>query len=314
MNRIAILLAGALLAGTLSAQETAPREKARSFTFVQNEPGAVFSANPDLMFQREALPGQVEFFSTEVAAAGETITGAPYSATAVTETTQTLADGNHIVNKSSGLVARDSQGRTRRETLLHRIGPLSVDAPKTFFINDPVTHTQYVITGNEGTKIARNEQSWKSNPALEKLTAEQGVVHERKIVTNGVVQDRTIVIKPGAEEKSADLSKAIKQEDLGTQTIEGVSAQGRRDTITIPAGQIGNERPIEIVTEIWTSPELHTVVLRKHSDPRSGETVFRLTNISRSEPDPSLFQPPAGVKFRTGQTFEFKHESGQPKE
>lgn len=314
MNRIAILLAGALLAGTIVAQESAPKEKNRTFTFVQNDPITVFSPGPDFMFQREALPGQVEFFSTELAVAGETITGAPYTATAVTETTQTLADGNRIVNKNSGLVARDSQGRTRRETSLHRIGPLAVDAPKTFFINDPTTHTQYVITGNEGSKIVKNEQSWKSNPQIQKLITEQGVVHDRKIESNGAVQERTIVIKPGADEKWVDVSKALKHEDLGTQTIEGVSAEGRRDTITIPAGQIGNDRPIEIVTEIWTSPELHTVVLRKHSDPRIGETVFRLTNISRSEPDPSLFQPPAGVKFRTEQMLELKHEAGQPKE
>jgi hypothetical protein len=123
-----------------------------------------------------------------------------------------------------------------------------------------------------------------------------------------------IVTKPGGDDKSVDLSKVLKHEDLGTQTIEGVSAEGRRDTITIPAGQIGNERPIEIVTEIWTSPELHTVVLRKHSDPRIGETVFRLTNISRSEPDPSLFQPPAGARIRNEQMLEFKHEQAQPKE
>jgi hypothetical protein len=310
MNRIAILLAGALLlAGTLAAQETAPREKIRTFTFTQGEPVTVFSPNVDMMFQRDRLPEQVEFFSTELMIAGEVITGAPYSATAVTETTQTLADGNRIVNKTSGLVARDSQGRTRRETMLHRIGPLAVDSPKTYFINDPVTHTQYVVTGNEATKIVRNSESWNVGPPI---------ITQRRIEENGVVRELTIDKKRASGEKTPvgnwEEVRQVKHEELGMQTIEGVSAQGKRETVTIPAGQIGNERPIEIVTEIWTSPELHTVVLRKHSDPRLGETVFRLTDIKRNEPDASLFQPPAGAKIRTEQMFEFKREPAPPKD
>ena len=308
MNRVAMLLASALLlAGTVAAQETAPREKVRTFTLSQGEPMTFFSAGPDMMFQNEALP-KIEFFSTELAG-GEVITGAPYSATAVTETTQALADGNRIVNKSSGLVARDSQGRTHREITLHRIGPLAVDSPKTYFINDPVTHTQYVITGNEGTKTIRNEQSWKQGPPIitSRRLEENGQVHESMIVTKRKLGEK------GTAENS-ELSNQVKHEDLGTQTIEGVSAEGKRNTITIPAGQIGNERPIEIVNEIWTSPELHTVILRKHSDPRMGETVFRLTNISRNEPDASLFQPPAGAKIRTEQMLELKREMAQPKD
>jgi hypothetical protein len=309
MNRVVILWAGTLLlAGTVAAQDTAPRDKVRTFTFSQGEPMTFFSAGPDFMFQSEAVP-KVEFFSTELAG-GEVITGAPYTATAITETTQTLADGNRIVNKNSGLVARDSQGRTRRELTLNRIGPLAVDAPKTFFINDPASHTQYVITGNEATKTIRNEGNL--NPGTPIITSrrieENGQVHESTMVTGRVLAEKV------AGAHSEDQSRQVKHEDLGTQTIEGVSAQGRRDTVTIPAGQIGNEQPIEIVTEIWTSPELHTVVLRKHSDPRVGETVFRLTNISRAEPDASLFQPPAGTKIKTEQMMEFKRERAQPKD
>ena len=89
---------------------------------------------------------------------------------------------------------------------------------------------------------------------------------------------------------------AAKTEALGRQTIEGVQAEGRRTTMTIPAGQAGNELPIHIVTEIWYSPELQTTVLSRHSDPRSGETVTRLTNISRSEPARTLFEAPADYK------------------
>jgi hypothetical protein len=94
-----------------------------------------------------------------------------------------------------------------------------------------------------------------------------------------------------------------------------VSAEGKRETVTIPAGQIGNERAIEIVSETWFSPELHTMVLRKHSDPRVGETVFRLTEIKRAEPDASLFQPPAGAKTRVEPLIELhRREMAPPKE
>ena len=87
-------------------------------------------------------------------------------------------------------------------------------------------------------------------------------------------------------------------ESLGSQTIEGVVAV--RTTRTIPAGQVGNDRPISIVTEIWTSPDLKTIVSSKRNDPRMGEQTFRLTNIVRAEPDPSLFTAPADFKLIDG--------------
>ena len=88
----------------------------------------------------------------------------------------------------------------------------------------------------------------------------------------------------------------VKHESLGTQTIEGVTAEGTRDTRTIPAGAIGNERPIVITSETWTSPDLQMVVLSKRNDPRFGETVYKLTKITRGEPDPALFQAPGNLK------------------
>ena len=124
MNRIVILLVSALLlAGSAVAQESAPREKVRRLTITQDEPMIAMQGGPaNMMFQHERLAGgEISFFSAEMAGAGETITAAPYTATATTESTQVLADGNRIVNKTSSFVARDSQGRTRRETDLHRI-------------------------------------------------------------------------------------------------------------------------------------------------------------------------------------------------
>ena len=77
------------------------------------------------------------------------------------------------------------------------------------------------------------------------------------------------------------------------QTIEGVAAEGTRTITTIPAGQIGNERDINIVSERWMSPDLGVLVMSKRSDPRMGETVYKLTNVNRSEPAHSLFEVPA---------------------
>ena len=96
-------------------------------------------------------------------------------------------------------------------------------------------------------------------------------------------------------------------EDLGTQTMEGLQVTGVRTTRTIPAGEIGNEKPIVIVTEVWTSPDLKTVVYSKRSDPRMGEQIFKLTNITRAEPDASLFIVPADFRVTDGpQNFIYK--------
>jgi hypothetical protein len=88
-------------------------------------------------------------------------------------------------------------------------------------------------------------------------------------------------------------------ESLGKQNIEGVEAEGTRSTVTFPAGTFGNERPISIVSERWYSPELQTVVMTKHSDPRFGETNYRLTNINRSEPARTLFEVPSDYTLKT---------------
>src|SRR5882724_6172382 len=309
MNRIAVLLMGAiLLAGSASAQESAQREKVRSFTLTQEGPMSVMPPTFNMMFQRDRMPeGEISFFSAEMAGAGETVTAAPYTATATTESTQILGDGNRIVNKTSAFVARDSQGRTRREADLHRIGTLPVNSPKTVFINDPTTHTQYIFSpGGEATKVIRSEGSWKEGPQIIDLRG----TRERR------VKDKVFVTTQSMREtqQSKESNEQIKHEDLGTQTIEGLSAQGKRETVTIPAGQIGNERPIEIVTETWFSPELHTMVLRKHSDPRLGETTYRLTEIKRNEPDASLFQPPAGTKVSVEPMLELHKEIAPSKE
>jgi len=90
----------------------------------------------------------------------------------------------------------------------------------------------------------------------------------------------------------------INREELGTQIVEGVAASGTRTTTTIPAGAIGNEQPLLIVSEQWFAPELKVLVMTRHNDPRTGETTYRLTNITQTEPARSLFEVPPDYTLR----------------
>jgi hypothetical protein len=102
-------------------------------------------------------------------------------------------------------------------------------------------------------------------------------------------------------------------ENLGTQTLEGVEATGTRTTVTIPAGAIGNDKAISIVSERWLSPELQVVLMSTHRDPRFGETTYRLTGIARGEPDKSLFEVPSDYTIREGppDTMRFRRAPGR---
>jgi hypothetical protein len=215
------------------------------------------------------------------------VKGAPYQAEAVTEVVQTLADGNRIVRKTSAAVYRDGEGRSRREGHLAAIGPLvGGDGPRSVFLDDPVAGTRYHLDLEERVayklpgvpSVAAGERSPHPHPH----GAHERFVFKRKIGPNAKV----------VSERPA----AGKSESLGTQVIEGVEAEGTRTRTVIPAGEIGNEREIEIVSERWYSPELQVVVSSRHSDPRLGETSYRLQNISRGEPDKALFEVPAGFK------------------
>jgi hypothetical protein len=97
-------------------------------------------------------------------------------------------------------------------------------------------------------------------------------------------------------EQQQPLRYESKREDLGTRTIAGVDAHGIRHTETIPAGAEGNELPLVIVSETWTSRELNLVVLGMRDDPRRGKTTFEVEELTQGEPDPSLFAPPEGYK------------------
>ena len=236
------------------------------------------------------------------------VLGAPYSATITNESIQTLVDGNRLVETSTGTTARDSQGRTRQDTALPAIGNLSAaNAPHLIFIHDPVAQTSYTLNLTEKTA--------EKMPALPPLaggtTGAPGATVTMRVVEGNraplpppdAMSTATGTSAPGVFFEKLLITSEQDQgntEDLGSQTMEGVLVNGVRTTHTIPAGQIGNERPITIVTEVWTSPDLKTVVYSKRSDPRMGEQTFRLTNIVRTEPSPSLFTVPADFKIVDG--------------
>ena len=250
----------------------------------------------NVMFQSAGPAGAMAWGFEKGPAA--VVKGAPYSATMNNESIQTLADGNRIVQTSTGTVLRDSQGRTRQDAALPAIGNLSAaSAPHLVFIQDPVAGTSYTLNLTDKT-------AWK-NPTLPAGKGAPGASVGSStffIHTEGGMPPLPPPPPMLAETKrlAGDEQTEANTESLGSQTMEGVAANGVRTTRTIPAGQVGNDRPISIVTEVWTSTDLKTIVSSKRNDPRMGEQTFRLTNIVRSEPDPSLFTVPPDFKIIDG--------------
>jgi hypothetical protein len=250
------------------------------------------------------------------------VSGAPYSADITVEMDQTLADGTHITQTMTGSTERDSQGRTRQDAPLPKIGNLAAEnPPHIIFIMDPVAQVAYTLnlTDKTAQKMPMSSGAGPGPmPGIAIMTrgaavpdgaappgapgpGEGGPVF---IQSSGVAAGSGggLMPPPIILQKSviAGDSSDVKTEDLGSQTMQGLEVTGTRTTRTIPAGQIGNDRPISIVTEVWTSPDLKTIVYSKRSDPRMGEQTFKLRNITLGDPDPSLFTVPADFKVVEG--------------
>ncbi len=240
------------------------------------------------------------------------VTGAPYSAEQVREHTQTLGDGTRIHTENTVKLYRDGQGRVRRET------------PEMISIYDPVAGVGYTLnpktmTGSKmhvsvSTKTGPNSVSWTA-------TASSSDGHTVQMINGTKTETHTVVgsgegkgagvgvatIVPDGNigyafstitgDKTVVFNKNANAESLGTEMKEGVNATGERRTETIAAGQIGNDRPIQVVNEHWYSPDLQMDIMTTHIDPRSGEDTMRVINIQRGEPDPSLFAPSAGYQI-----------------
>jgi len=290
-----------MIAGAVSALMTggafAQERHDMVFTQALPAPPPGVAAGGDVMYATQGMAvgggigGTVQFLSTEMSFEGAVVKGAPYSAEAVTETTQVLSDGNRITRKTSASLYRDSEGRTRREHSLPAIGPWATSGtpPVNIFINDPVSGVNYILDSNSKTarkvgvaNFTRATSAMKAGLST-RMSAVQGI--QSSGVQSGLSFERTEAVRVAAPQS--------KEEKLPSQLIEGVQAEGTRTTVTIPVGEVGNERPIDIVSERWYSPELKTVVMSKNKDPRMGETVYTLKGLQRAEPSRSLFEVPA---------------------
>jgi len=202
------------------------------------------------------------------------ITGHPYSARR-TVTTKRPAGTKVLVF----LLWRDDQGRTRDEQIQR-----SPEGGEIRIINvaDP---------------IARQQLSWTEGPRIEKEVFVTPISNPVQMVDH----------VPGSDLTPAQRAQAIAQkrnpnmtgEQLGPANINGVEATGLRTFTVIPAGTEGNEHELKRVHESWRSPELGDVIVRSiMEDPRTGTTDIELTEINRSNPAPSLFEPPPGYRVK----------------
>jgi hypothetical protein len=219
------------------------------------------------------------------------VKGAPFCATVTTEHTQPFADGNRIHSTDSSSVCRDSEGRTRREATLNLMGAGSQNAAKLITINDPVAGVRYTL--DPDNKIAHKSNLMSLPPGA----PAPGVKEKRAIVLQN--QDGPQVLSSNVFYKSAaaDSGDAPAREDLGTQSINGIRATGTRMTTTIPAGKMGNEKPMTITSERWYSSDLKATVSTRHNDPWAGELKTEFTSVTPGEPDASLFTIPSDYKI-----------------
>lgn len=254
-------------------------------------------------------PVEIGFQAFSAVVPGKVVKGAPYSALATTEMTQQLSDGNQINHKATSNVYRDSQGRTRREEDFGGVVLLTINGKQSHsvvFISDPVSGSDYILEPEN--KIARKMPSLPADGVTTARffgTAGGGAaVHVSGSGSSGmqVSAVKGVRVSGSPDVESVQIAEnpdeQVSPESLGQQTIEGVVADGKRITRTIPAGAMGNQRPITTVTEEWVSRDLQVVVLSTTKDPRMGETTYRLTNIQRVEPSATLFSVPTDYTVR----------------
>lgn len=286
-----------------------------------------------VMFAAVALhaqePSTFKFeVQTRVPLETRTVKNAPYSAEVVTDHMQQLADGNRIVEHSSGRVYRDREGRVRREedrpsgnpgiSIIDPVAGVSysLDPERRIAWKTPAQTGIAIMNKLDAAKVEmakveaelkrRAEQESGAVGAVLEMRQKEEAARKRSAETMTVESGGGIVTlkrSPGGGEQH-------KEEGLPSRTMEGVRVEGRRMTTTIAAGAIGNEWPITIVSEEWTSPDLQVLVLTDRKDPRAGDSSYRLQRIVRGEPSATLFQVPPDYEVReTGiRRFEYQRE------
>ncbi|WP_263372972.1 hypothetical protein [Granulicella aggregans] len=206
-----------------------------------------------------------------------TIPRSPYTAHYKITRTQKLSDGNVIRNESTEISAVDSQGRQMTATT--GALPFGGDSLRTtIFVFDPIarTHTVWSSPGHQVTVGSMPE------PGASRICTASSTDADPN--TKGVRSERP---KPVFEA-------------LGTDTIQGIEARGRRITTTYPAGEIGNQYPLVTTSEVWTAtaPALSGMIVRETSDdPRTGTRSKELVSYEQGDPDAAIFQPPASYEI-----------------
>jgi hypothetical protein len=187
------------------------------------------------------------------------VKGAPYSGEGITTVKLTMYDGTKMERTVTAKFFRDSQGRVRREQTVLGLEVLDPDKDVRAIVTiiDPVGDAIYTLIPGSKTVTRLSMSTIRNAPSPPPSPSSQ-----------------------------------IRRENLGSKDIDGITAVGQRMTTTIPMGQVGNDRPIEIVDERWESPVLKVLLRSLHHDPRTGDVEYVLTKISRAEPDASLFNVP----------------------
>ena len=287
-----------------------------------------------------AFGGQIDIIRHQGDVPGPVVKGKPYSAKSITESTQTLADGNRITQRNESTIYRDSDGRTRREQTLAGVGPWQAGEPMTTInIHDPVADKTYML--DPAARTARElrpfrmafagAQGLAGTTSLDAVDIEAGSTFNVPVpppppgigagtrvtvMRRGDNIEDVQVFGAGAVIAAPAFTTAVAAlppgEDLGEQVLEGLLVKGTRTTNTIPAGAMGNERPIEIVTERWYSEDIDAMVLQRFFDPRFGETVYRLVNVVRGDPSPDLFEVPQGYALAVTEGPDVRTLPGTP--
>jgi hypothetical protein len=261
---------------------------------------------------------------------GKVVKGAPYSADEITESSQTLLDGTHISHSNQITVYRDSEGRVRRDTgnqitiwdpvanVSYSLDPQAKTAVKTKLTRIPDTGSVNITYANtysatfngqdvqlqlaEGTVkkmqaelqaaelLAVQKQADRAQPGWNSDTV---IVNDAPANAEGIAKAKAELAATMDKLRSASAPPA-KKESLGQQSFWGVQADGTRETTTLDAGAVGNDRPISIVSERWYSEDLQTTMMTKRTDPRTGEESFKLSNVRRGDPGAGLFLVPPG--------------------
>jgi len=200
------------------------------------------------------------------------VANAPFTGVIVVERTVVSRNNGSVINlKTVRDVARDSQGRVYN--VFRGLVPASESG------TPPVVCVHFY------------------DPQTRSYTY---LYPQQKIYMTGTVNhpsaDEPVNLIASPTGSSAPLNQFTTQEDLGTQSMDGVSAHGVRVTQTIPAASSGTGNEIVLTDEYWYADDLHMNVVVKHNDPRTGSVTMSLTEVTRTDPDPSLFQIPDGYK------------------